>query len=496
MTATAPARTVRVAAYCRKSHAQGLEQEFNSIDAQRQSIECYVASQRGAGWKLVETDYSDGGYSGATVERPGFQRLLADVQAGKVDCIAVYRLDRLSRSIFDYLALLRLFEQHGVTFVSVTEQFNTTTPVGRLVLNQLILFSQFEREVISERIKDKVQATRRRGAWTGGRPILGYDVVDKKLIVNADESAQVRATFQLYLEHGTLRATVAELRRRGWRNKAFENRKGTANGGGDFANNSLHSLLVNPLYVGMVRAGDELVPGAHEAIVPRDLWDAVQEQLRANSNDHGAKTRNATGALLRGILRCGRCGSAMVHSFSTRAGRRHRYYLCQRLHTEGADACPGSRVPAGKFEQFVADQIHVIGTDESLLAKTAETIESRAGEQRAQLDAELRRGERERQRLLASPQSTETQDQIRSLDARLAEARAERQALDHATEPSLRAALSAFIPVWEHLFPTERERVLRLLIEEIAYDPDSGQAEIDLRPAGIQTLAAEARGTR
>jgi site-specific DNA recombinase len=490
-TAAAP-RTVRVAAYCRKSHAQGLEQEFNSIDAQRQSIESFVASQRGVGWVLLDTEYSDGGYSGANTDRPGFQRLLGDVAAGKVDCIAVYRLDRLSRSIMDYLALLRLFEKHGVTFVSVTEQFNTTTPVGRLVLNQLILFSQFEREVISERVRDKVQATRRRGAWTGGRPILGYDVVDKRLAVNADEAAQVRATFQLYLEHGTLRATVEELRRRGWRNKTFRTRKGTTTAGSDFAINSLHGLLVNPLYIGQVRAGDDLVAGVHEAIVPHDLWAAVQERLRANANDNGVKTRNATGALLRGILRCGRCGSAMVHSFSTRGSQRHRYYVCTKLHTEGADACPGSRVPAGKFETFVADQIRVIGTDEALLAKTAETIESRAAEQQDQVDAELRRGERERQRLLAAPQNPEAQDQLRTLDARLAEVRAERQALDHATEPKLRAALSAFTPVWEHLFPAERERVLRLLIEQITYDPDTGEADIDLRPAGITTLAKEA----
>jgi site-specific DNA recombinase len=435
--------------------------------------------------------YDDHGFSGGTLDRPAFERLVADLSAGKVDLVATYKIDRISRSLPDFTRFMTMLEKRGVGFVSTTQSFDTRTSMGRLTLNILASFSQFEREVISERIKDKMQATRRRGAWTGGRPILGYDVVAKKLLVNADEAAQVRATFDLYIEHGTLRATVAELQRRGWRNKTFKTQKGTTATGSEFSNNTLHSLLTNPLYVGQVRAGGDLVPGAHEAIVPHDLWTAVQEQLHANGNDH-TKTRNKTGALLRGILRCGRCGSAMVHSFSTRGSQRHRYYVCTKAHTEGADACPGSRVPAGKFETFVADQIRVIGTDEDMLAKTADAIERRAVEQQEQLDAELRRGERERQRLLAGPQNTDVQEQLRTLAARLDEAHAERQAIDDATEPNLRPALAAFTPVWEHLFPAERERVLRLLIKQITFDPDTGEADIDLRPAGIAALAKAA----
>ncbi len=483
MTAAPQLRPIRVAAYARKSHERGLEQEFNSIDAQREAIANYVASQRGVGWHLLTTDYSDGGYSGANTDRPGFQRLLADVAAGKIDCIAVYRLDRLSRSIIDYLGLLRLFEKHGVTFVSVTEQFNTTTPVGRLVLNQLILFSQFEREVISERVRNKVRAAKQRGMWCGGRPVLGYDVVGKKLVVNADEAEQVRATFRLYLEHGTLRGTVEELRRRGWRNKTFTNKKGAAVEGEELTKPRLHALLTNPLYIGQVRVGDDLVQGAHEAIVPRELWDAVQQSLRANGND-ATTTRNKCGALLRGLLRCKRCGSAMTHTFSTKKNRRHRYYVCARAHNEGVEACPNSRVAAGEFETFVCKQIAVIGTDEELLARTADALERRATEQRDVLAAELRRGERELQRADG--------DRAATLAARLTDVRAELAALDRATEPRLRTALATFTPVWEHLFANERERILRLLIERIDFDPDTGAADIELRPAGIESLAKEA----
>jgi site-specific DNA recombinase len=484
VTTVAAQRQVRVAIYTRQSVASDLE--FGSLQAQREAVAAYITSQRGEGWVELPTHYDDHGFSGGTLERPAFERLVADVSAGKVDLIATYKIDRISRSLPDFTKFITLLEQRGVGFVSTTQSFDTRTSMGRLTLNILASFSQFEREVISERIKDKMQATRRRGAWTGGRPILGYDVVAKRLVVNTDEAQQVSSTFQLYLEHGTLRATVAELRRRGWRNKSFTTKKGTTATGNEFTTTTLHSLLTNVLYIGRVRAGEDLVQGAHEAVVAHDLWDTVQQQLRANANDHGVKTRNATGALLRGLLRCKRCGSTMTHTFSTKKDRRYRFYTCARLHTEGAEACPGSRVAAGPFETFVCNQIKVIGTDEQLLAKTAEALERRANEHREPLEAELRRGEREMQRLQGDD------ERARVLAARLDDASAELAAFDHAAEPRLRAALANFTAVWEQLFPAERERALRLLIERIDYCPDTGTAGFELRPAGIETLAKEA----
>ncbi len=480
MTVAAPPRTVRVAIYTRQSVASDLE--FGSIQAQREAVAAFIKSQRGEGWVELPERYDDHGFSGGTLERPAFERLVADLMAGKVDVIATYKIDRISRSLPDFTRFMSVLEQRGVGFVSTTQSFDTRTSMGRLTLNILASFSQFERETISERIRDKMQATRRRGAWTGGRPILGYDVLGKRLVVNADEAEQVRATFRLYLEHGTLRGTVAELRRRGWRNKTFVNAKGVAVEGEAFTKPRLHSLLRNALYAGQVRAGDDLVQGAHEAIVSRDLWDTVQAHLRANANDKST-TRNKTGALLRGLLRCKRCGSAMTYTFSTKRNRRYCFYTCHKLHTEGAEACPGSRVQAGAFEKFVLDQISVIGSDEELLARTANALERRATEQRDVLAAELRRGERELQRLDG--------DRAATLTARLVDVRAELAALDRATEPRLRSALAAFTPVWEHLFPAERERILRLLIEHITFDPETRKAEFELRPCGIAALAQE-----
>lgn len=494
MSVAALPRPIRVAVYTRKSVTDGLDQEFNSLDAQRAAIDAYVKSQAGLGWTAIDKRYDDGGFSGATTDRPAFQALLHDIEAGHVDLVAVYKIDRLSRSLRDFAKLMDLFERHGVAFVSITQQFSTSNSLGRLTLNILMSFAEFERETITERIRDKVRATRRRGAWTGGRPVLGYDVVDQKLVVNTDEAQQLRATYQLYLERGSIRDTVEELRHRGWRNKTFTNQRKLVAEGGEFTKATLHALLSNPLYTGVIRAGKELVQGVHERLIPQNLWDAVQQQLRGNGRGGGATTRNKTGALLRGLMKCGRCGSAMTHSFTTRKNTRHRYYVCLKLHNEGANACPDARVPAGKFDAFVVDQIRVIGTDEALLARTADAMERRVAEQRELLHSEINRGERDLQRLRADQRGgPDVANQLRVLSARLDEARTERDALDLATEKSLRGALASFTSVWEQLFPNERERIVRLLIEQITYDPVTGAASIDLRPAGIATLANETR---
>ena len=509
---TAPQlRPVRVAIYTRKSVTDGLDQAFNSLDAQRSAIEAYVSSQASLGWQATGKRYDDGGYSGSTTDRPAFQSLLADVQAGLIDVVAVYKIDRLSRSLRDFAKLIDLFEKSKVTFVSVTQQFSTANSIGRLTLNVLMSFAEFEREVIGERIRDKIAATRRRGAWTGGRPILGYDVVAKKLVVNQDEATQVRATFQLYLERGSLRETVDELRRRGWRNKTIASKANEHL----FSKATLHALLTNSLYTGQMRCGQDLVAGQHDRIVDAETWDAVQAQLRSHAPAGGGSARNKTGALLRGLLRCGRCGSAMVHTFSTRKERRSRYYVCARLHNEGAETCPGSRVPAGRFEQFIADQIRVIGTDPGLQARTAEAIANAATGRGDELDSELRRAEQDRRQLekqradllRAVPPSAEAarpllaevagiEERLRAIKVRSDEVRLERQAVaDGVSATDLGDAMAGFAPIWEHLFPRERERILRLLIEQITYDPETGDADIQLRACGITTLAEEARTT-
>jgi site-specific DNA recombinase len=355
-------REIRCAVYTRKSTEEGLDQEFNSLDAQREAAEAYIQSQRSEGWTLLPDRYDDGGCTGANVDRPALQRLLQDVGTRRVDVVVVYKVDRLSRSLLDFARLMEVFEAHDVSFVSVTQQFNTATSVGRLMLNVLLSFAQFEREIIGERTRDKIAAARRRGKWTGGVPVLGYDVAPEggRLVVNAEEAERVRAIFDLYLEHRGLIPVVEELARRGWRNKRYVTREGKPRGGGSFTKTTLHSLLRNPLYAGKVRSDGSLQPGEHEAIVDERAWQRVQRVLRRN----GHKRRNGNGRsayrpkpLLGGLLYCQPCGEAMTQSVAVRGKRRHRYYVCLNAQKNGWASCPTKSVAAERIEASVVEQL-------------------------------------------------------------------------------------------------------------------------------------------
>ena len=257
------APAIRCAVYTRKSTEEGLEQEFNSLDAQREAAEAFIASQRGEGWTCLPDRYDDGGYTGGNMERPALKRLLADIEGGHVGCVVVYKVDRISRSLLDFARMMETFEKSGVSFVSVTQQFNTTSSMGRLTLNILLSFAQFEREIISERTRDKIAAARRKGKWSGGRPILGFDVDPRggRLMVNEDEAARVRGIFELYLEHESLVATIKNLDSRGWNNKRWTNKKGRIAGGSPFNKHGLYNLLTNILYTGRITYKDEVHDG-------------------------------------------------------------------------------------------------------------------------------------------------------------------------------------------------------------------------------------------
>ena len=353
-------KSVRVGIYSRVSLADGLEKEFNSIDAQREACEAYVASQRSNGWVALPHRYDDGGFTGANTDRPAFQRLLADVKAGKVDVVAVYKIDRLSRSLVDFAQLLDTLHRHGVGVASVTQSFDSSTPMGRMVVNLLATFAQFERETTSERVRDKMLATRRKGMWTGGCAPLGYDVREKKLVVNTAEAERVRAIFALYRDLGSLLPVVHELHSRGW----------TAKTGQRFSKTSLHALLTNPLHLGKIRAGTELVVGRHEAIVDQETWDAVQAQLaRGASTQRGWRPPKRDSALLRGLLVC-KCSASMIHHSARRHGRAYHSYVCARILKQGAKACPGSRASMGALDLFVLDHIRAVGRDTRVLEAT------------------------------------------------------------------------------------------------------------------------------
>lgn len=511
----APAKTrLRCAVYTRKSTEEGLEQEFNSLDAQREAAEAYIKSQVNEGWDCLLDRYDDGGFTGGNMERPALKRLMADIEAGRIDCVVVYKVDRLSRSLLDFARIMEIFEKQHVSFVSVTQQFNTASSMGRLVLNVLLSFAQFEREIISERTRDKIAAARRKGKWAGGHPVLGYDIDPRgfKLIVNEDEAVRVRAMFEMYLEHQRLMSVVAELDRRGWLSKQWTTRKGIERGGKPFNKNSLFYLLTNVVYLGKIRYKQEIHAGEHVGIVDPTIWQRVQTLLERNGRTGGANVRNQFGALLKGILRCVPCGCAMTPTHTMRNGnKRYRYYVCTKAQQRGWHTCPSKSIPAVEIERFVVDQIRTIGCDPNLLRATLKDVGSRSNARVAELEAERRSLERELARWHAevrellkqmvpgtanSPTMSrlaEMQERIRIGEQRATTIREEVIALSRVLvdEREIELAMSAFDPVWEALTPHEQTRVVQMLIAQVNYDGAKGKIAITFHSNGIKTLADE-----
>jgi DNA invertase Pin-like site-specific DNA recombinase len=345
---------LRCAIYTRKSSEHGLEQDFNSLDAQREAAEAYIKSQAHEGWRLVKARYDDGGLSGGTLDRPALQGLLADIGSRKVDVVVVYKVDRLTRSLADFAKLVELFEAHGVSFVAVTQQFNTTTSMGRLTLNVLLSFAQFERELAGERIRDKFAASRRKGMWMGGTIPLGYDVRDRKLVINEEEAERVRLIFRRYLAVGCVSKLREDLDRRGVRSKRRVLTSGRVLGGGSFDRGALYHLLQNRIYRGEVVHKGTAYPGEHEAIVNEKLWSEVQQRLTENRATR-RKSRVETGALLRGLIFDDR-GNLMSPTYSVRRGNRYRYYISGALlHDRRSEAGTRARVNADDIERLVIE---------------------------------------------------------------------------------------------------------------------------------------------
>jgi site-specific DNA recombinase len=354
-----PPRRLRCAIYTRKSTEEGLDQEFNSLDAQREAAEAFILSQRREGWIALPARYDDGGFTGANMERPALQRLLKAVETGEVDCVVVYKVDRLSRSLLDFTRILSLFEKSNVSFVAVTQQFNTSTSLGRLTLNILLSFAQFERELIGERTRDKMSAARKKGKWVGGCPVLGYDVDPGggRLVVNEEEAAQVRAIFAVFEETGSATRTLAEIDRRGWRLKSWTRKKGQFRAGGPFALNSLRRLLTNILYTGAVRHKGQAYAGEHAAILPPGQWERVQSLIAPRSSFARGRLRNKHQALLSGLLYCECCEARMVYAYALKGGRKYPYYLCRNAQQKGWAVCPSKSLPAQAIEDSVMRRI-------------------------------------------------------------------------------------------------------------------------------------------
>ncbi len=493
---------VRCAVYTRVSVDDAPDQAFSSTEAQQEAVRAYVASQRHAGWTALPDVYEDRGFSGGDTRRPAFQRLLRDVEAGEVDRIVVHRIDRLSRSLADFVRIMETLDRHGVGLVSVTQQLDTTSSMGKLTMNLLFSFSEFERSMICERTRDKMRAARRRGQWTGGVPVLGYDIADGggRLVVNEGEAERVRAVFGMYLATRSLSATVAELRRRGWTTKRWTSAAGKTYGGNDFGKSTLQKLLTNVLYVGRIRAGDEVVEAEHEAIVDVETFEAVQACLQGNRVINGSAPRTKRTALLAGLLRCSACDAAMTRTATTKGRRRYKYYTCVRRQKEGAHVCATAPVAAGEIEAFVIDQIRGIGSDPKLIAATVASAKAQAKARAKELandvrllDAEIKqmRGELNRARGDADDDRiTEITRRVKTTEHRRRVAQETLTAVRGRAinRTGVSEAMSQFDALWARLTAREKHEALALLVERVEYDGASGEVAITFREEAASLL--------
>ena len=423
------ARRVRCAVYTRKSTDEGLEKEFNSLDAQRESCEAYIASQRTEGWVLVPDYYDDGGISGGTLERPALQRLLRDIEAGLVDVVAVNKIDRLSRSLMDFAKLVETFDAHNVTFVSITQSFNTTTSMGRLTLNILLSFAQYEREIIGERVRDKIAASKARGMWMGGPVPLGYEVRDRKLVVNDAEAATVRRVFEAFADVGSATALVPSLRAEGLLTKM----------GRPFDKGAIYKTLNLRTYLGVVTHQGKVYPGEHQAIVPQDLWDRAHDIMRESPRVRGNQSRRQTPALLQGLI-FGPDGRALSPTHTRRRGKLYTYYVSQAVLKGTDDDCTVRRISAGEIEAAVMDQVRALLQQPEVVIGTWRAAQAEAPD---------------------------------------------------LTEAETREALEQLDPLWDELFPAEQERIVRSLVERVDVSPAG--ADIRLRLDGLASLVRDLR---
>jgi len=376
MKETSEDKIVRCAIYTRKSTLEGLDQDFTTLDAQRESAESYISSQKSQGWIVLTEKYADGGFSGATMERPALKKLLKDIADGHIDCIIVYKVDRLSRSLLDFTRLLEIFDQNNVTFVSVTQHFNTNSSMGRLTLHILLSFAQFEREMISERTADKMGAARRKGKFIGGRPALGYDVNKEKhtLIINPNEADLVRTIFDLYLEEQSLLKVAEIVNTAGHRTKKHNIKSGKPFGGKPFNNTSIQWIVKNVLYTGKVLYKNEIYKGLHEPIISEEVFARVQTILKTNNRlKSSPKTKKHVG-LLSQLIYCQPCARKMFYTYAKKKTRHYKYYICQTATKRGYKYCPTRMIAAHNIEKPIIAALDIPEWDSLLLEEQRQKI--------------------------------------------------------------------------------------------------------------------------
>jgi DNA invertase Pin-like site-specific DNA recombinase len=392
-----PAKRSRCAIYTRKSTDEGLEQAFNSLDAQREACAAFIQSQKHEGWTVSPALYDDGGFSGGTLERPALKRLLADIEAGQIDVIVVYKVDRLTRALSDFAKLVEIFDRRGVSFVSITQQFNTTTSMGRLTLNVLLSFAQFEREVIGERVRDKIAASKKKGMWMGGMPPLGYDVKERKLVVNDDEARAVADIYRRYLALKSVHALMDELAEAGIQSKRRVRHDGTEYGGQKLSRGALYLMLQNRIYRGEITHKGNSYAGEHPAIIEQPLWDEVQTVLTNNRIERATGVRAKQPSLLAGLV-FDETGQRLTPTYAVKKGTRYRYYVSTTLLTgAGRNRSSGRRIPAGNLEGLVINRLSVFFADPAAVLDSVDD-EPRSGSRQSQL---IKRGRQVAKELVA-----------------------------------------------------------------------------------------------
>jgi site-specific DNA recombinase len=497
-------KRLQCAIYTRKSTSENLEMAFNTLEAQREAAELYIRSQ---GWLLRPDRYDDGGFTGANMERPALQRLLQDIEDGKVECVVVYKVDRLSRSLLDFARLIEVFDRKGVTFVSTTQQFNTAQSLGRLVLNILLSFAQFEREMISERTRDKMSAARRRGKWTGGQPVLGYRVDHEhcRLEIVPEEAEQVRAIFQLYRCLHSVQQVAKKLRSLNWTTKVFTTEDGRSSGGKPWDPTSVHRLLKNALYTGKVTYQGKSYDGEHPSIIDTKTFEQVQALLAGKSRGRGPHRGRNPEYLLTGLLSCPGCGKPLTTT-SGRGGKGshkdYRYYVCRTRQSQGHEVCTGVRVPAAEIEQAVLGRLREICAEPETRADVATRM--RAGHslvsaeltaQRALVQREIDALTAEGRKLVAAigemqgtggplvlARLSEIEADIARQQSKLDDVDRRMHGLAEATEHASTAVglLESFDDVWNAMVPEERVDVVHLLVNSVRVDPAAGKLELHL----------------
>ena len=430
----------RCAIYTRKSCEEGLEQEFNSLDAQRLSAENYILSQEHEGWVLDPTSYDDGGYSGGTLERPALKRLFNDIKAGKIDCIVVYKIDRLTRSLADFSEIIKILDEYNVSFVAVTQSFNTANSMGRLMLNVLLSFAQYERELTGERIRDKFDASCKKGMWMGGYIPIGYDLKDRRLIINEDEAKIIRILFKTFIETTSVTDTFRELNNLGFKTKTWIASSGKIHKGQRFNKSSVRRILTNELYIGKINHKGNIYDGLHKAIIDDETWKKAQDLLTNKiPKIQTPNSRISQAPLLKGMMNCGICGSQMTPTYTSKNGRKYRYYICQAKFKGNNEECSVGRIPAKEAEELVTDQVLNILQKPEVVSGTIASNEEESINQNQIIES------------------------FQKIDK-----------------------------VWDELFPPEQARIINLLVKDIIINPDG--MNINIYQQGLNSLNEEING--